>query len=430
MSGTGIAYLVHRIGPYHDARIAALGEICDVRAVELAGHTRVYRWDRVASARRYTTDVLFPDANVQDIASRSIARALSATLDGIDPAAVAIPGWVDAYSLAGLAWCLRRRRRAILLSENFRDTRAGIHRRLARRLLVAGFDTAVVGGRAHAAYLAGLGMPVQQIGLGYDVVDNAYFAEHGKRVRRDAARQRAALKLPARYLLTVGRMVPQKNMIGLLEGFAIYRHGAKPAQAFDLVIAGDGPQRPDIEDTIAKLGLGDAVVLAGFRQYDELPALFALAKAFVLASGFEPWGLVVNEAMASGLPVLCSTAVGAASELVQDGENGYLFEPGDPEAIARAMAQIAATPQTADRMGAASRAIIAGWGPDRFAQSVLRAATAPVSNAAGRSVVRRALSAGLAVVLARRADRRRPERKVRRRPSGGQGEQGPEFAAK
>jgi glycosyltransferase involved in cell wall biosynthesis len=95
---------------------------------------------------------------------------------------------------------------------------------------------------------------------------------------------------------------------------------------------GDGPQREELVKTARRLDL-ENVVWPGFRQVDELPVYYALSSAFVLPSTSEPWGLVVNEAMASGLPVLVSNRCGSAPDLVAEGENGYTFDPYDIEEL-------------------------------------------------------------------------------------------------
>ena len=90
--------------------------------------------------------------------------------------------------------------------------------------------------------------------------------------------------------------------------------------------------------------LAGAVILPGFRQYDELPAFYGLARAFVHASTTEQWGLVVNEAMAAGLPVLVSDRCGCAQDLVRNGVNGFTFDPCDVEELAGLMHRVAAMP--------------------------------------------------------------------------------------
>jgi glycosyltransferase involved in cell wall biosynthesis len=106
----------------------------------------------------------------------------------------------------------------------------------------------------------------------------------------------------------------------------------------------------------------------GLKQVDELPACYAAADCFVLPSLSEPWGLVVNEAMASGLPVLISRRCGCARDLVREGENGFLFDPTRPDELARLMGLVADGGVDRAAMGAASRRIVSGFTVERFAQ--------------------------------------------------------------
>src|SRR5262249_43481894 len=147
--------------------------------------------------------------------------------------------------------------------------------------------------------------------------------------------------LPAHYFLACSRFTPKKNLAGLLEGYALYRQTAGKA-AWSLVIAGEGELKNELLALRDRLRLGDKGQFAGHKSYHELPTYYGLASAFVHASTTEQWGLVVNEAMASGLPVLVSERCGCVGDLVQPGINGFLFDPSSPGAIAEAMEKIAA----------------------------------------------------------------------------------------
>jgi glycosyltransferase involved in cell wall biosynthesis len=127
--------------------------------------------------------------------------------------------------------------------------------------------------------------------------------------------------------------------------------------------------------------LEDSVLLPGFKQYDELPAFYGPAGAFIHASTTEPWGLVVNEAMASGLPVLVSNRCGCAQDLVQEGKNGFTFDPDNVEELAQLMFQVSAfQPSKLSEFGSESRRIISGWGPERFATGLRDAVAAALES--------------------------------------------------
>jgi 1,2-diacylglycerol 3-alpha-glucosyltransferase len=136
---------------------------------------------------------------------------------------------------------------------------------------------------------------------------------------------------------------------------------------WDLVLLGDGPPREDINRELITLNLQNCVLLPGFKQYDELPVYYGLANAFVHASLSEPWGLVVNEAMASGLPVIVSKHCGCARDLVIEGENGFQFDPTHARALSDLMCRIIIMPQTQlTEMGENSRRIVQKFSLESF----------------------------------------------------------------
>jgi glycosyltransferase involved in cell wall biosynthesis len=254
------------------------------------------------------------------------------------------------------------------------DARRQWRSEAAKRRLTALFSAALVGGARHAAYLRELGMPADRIFLGYDVVDNAYFASGAGQARAEAAARRR-LDLPESFFLATGRFVEKKNWLRLLEAFARF-HALPPARGWKLVLLGDGPLKPAILELAAKLDLKDALLLPGFIQYDRLPLYYGLASAFVHASVVEQWGLVVNEAMAAGLPVLVSSRCGCVPELVRQGENGFTFDPLDTEALASLMARVAASAELRQSMSAASRRVVSEWPLERFAEGLEAAVAA------------------------------------------------------
>jgi glycosyltransferase involved in cell wall biosynthesis len=128
------------------------------------------------------------------------------------------------------------------------------------------------------------------------------------------------------------------------------------------VLLGDGPLREAISQQIKESGLTRHVVMPGFKQYDELPLYYALARAFIHASTTEQWGLVVNEAMASGLPVLVSNRCGCSVDLIQEGVTGYSFDPYNEKQMADLMLRLTMKKRVAE------------WGVERFGKGLQQAA--------------------------------------------------------
>jgi len=146
-------------------------------------------------------------------------------------------------------------------------------------------------------------------------------------------------------------------------------------------LVGDGPERRHLKRLIRRLGLNN-VFLFGFQRQEELPKFYGVSDALVLPSMDEPWGLVVNEAMAAGLPVWVSNRAGCAPDLLEDGGNGCSFNPMDVDSIAAALARFSLlTEEQLLRMGSRSRDLIAGW----TAQQTMRGIYGALRTAAPQS---------------------------------------------
>jgi glycosyltransferase involved in cell wall biosynthesis len=211
-----------------------------------------------------------------------------------------------------------------------------------------------------------MGFPRERIWTGYDVVENREFADGAVAARSQGDSLRRRLGLPERYFLFMGRFAPEKNLPRLFEAYARYRTAAGH-RAWGLVLVGSGPQEPMLRARAQDLR---DVVFAGFQQGDAVPAYYGLASSLVLPSISETWGLVVNEAMAAGLPVLVSHRCGCVPELVRPGVNGYVCDPLDTDGMARLLGVMSSDTADVGKMGEASRQIVALYTPETWAQTL------------------------------------------------------------
>jgi glycosyltransferase involved in cell wall biosynthesis len=162
---------------------------------------------------------------------------------------------------------------------------------------------------------------------------------------------------------------------GLLEAYALYR-ARTTTRPWSLVIAGGGDEEGRLRGLEGALEL-EGVHWAGFLQYHELPLYYGLAGAFVHPAKSEPWGLVVNEAAASGLPLLVSNTVGAGHELVRSRENGFRFNPNDVGDMREALLKLTGLPQEQIRvLGKRSLEVSHDWTPRRFGDGLFDAVEA------------------------------------------------------
>jgi glycosyltransferase involved in cell wall biosynthesis len=153
------------------------------------------------------------------------------------------------------------------------------------------------------------------------------------------------------YILAIGRHVPQKGFDVLIDAYATVLRAMPDAP--DLVIAGDGPQRPELEKQVADLGLAERIEFPGRCDRPTTASLFRGCELFVLPSRHEPQGIVCLEAMAAGKPVV-ATRVGGVPEVVLDGECGVLVDPGSSAALADALFAVSRSPSLRDQLCFAS----------------------------------------------------------------------------
>jgi glycosyltransferase involved in cell wall biosynthesis len=409
-----IGVVFHHIGPYHHARLNAAADRLSVTGIEWSA--KGYdAWGTADSMARYDKISLFPEATDHYPARAKLRRAFCLALEEVNPDVVAVNGWNNFGSLAAATCCARCGIPMIVMSESARgDEPRSWWKESIKRRMVGVYSAALVGGQRHADYLLELGMPRERILTGYDVVDGDYFRQKAEEIRSQtssasakATADREVRKkygLPQNYFLASARFIEKKNLPRLIRAYKEYREksqgtgvtdpGYKGGAPWDLVLLGDGPLRKTLNTQLSTLNLHAHVYLPGFKQYDELPVYYALAKAFVHASASEQWGLVVNEAIASGLPVIVSERCGCAPELVKD--NGFTFDPTNQDELAARLLQMTTLPaDERRRLSDVSYRIAADFSPDRFGQGLEQAARIAVKPQKRLGLIDRALlSAG------------------------------------
>ncbi len=366
------AFLCDRMGPYHYARLSAAGRLLKITGIEFSAldHTNLWEPYDDRECRRIT---LFADKPIIEQPFALVIKRVRSVLDGLKPQAVVVSGWDALVSLAALQWCVNIGTPAVMMSESQeRDEQRTWWKEAVKRKIVGLNSAGFAGGGPQKAYLKALGIPEERIFTGCDAIDNDYFAKGADLARGQAAALRDKYSLPEKYFLSSGRFVPKKNIAALLKAYAVYRKNGA-GNPWKLVLLGDGPLKPELVKLREELGLADSVLMPGFVQYPDLPAYYGLAGAFILPSVSEQWGLVVNEAMASGLPVLVSSRCGCASDLVADGQNGFVFEPEDIDGLARHLSVVSGDGCDRNKLGEAGRAIIGGWSPAVFAENLKNA---------------------------------------------------------
>lgn len=371
-------------GPFHLARLNATS--CELESkgvkvigLEMTSRKELFAWNPDNNSTLFERQVVLSGQTFERVAPLTMWRATMTALDQIVPDVVAINGYSYYDAWSALTWCKLHRRAVIITCDSrLEDAPRRAWKELPKRLIIGLCDAGLCGGKSSRAYLQHLGMKSDKIFEGLDVVDNDFFWQGAEKARRnpEAYRYLPGLESPEPFFLASNRFVNGKNLNGLLHAYAEYRsristsgNGCAP---WRLVLLGDGVERPNLERLVQAENIR-GVSFVGFRQIDDLPIYYGLSSAFIHPSFQDTWGLVVNEAMAAGTPVLVSSRTGCMPDLVAEGKNGFSFDPNDLEAMTSLMVRMSTGQVDLKAMRQASRDIISQWGPRRFAQGIYQA---------------------------------------------------------
>jgi glycosyltransferase involved in cell wall biosynthesis len=247
------------------------------------------------------------------------------------------------------------------------ETHLGLRRSLLKRLvrkpLMSAFYRSVSGvlaiGSANAAFYRAMGVPEERIFCMPYTVDNARFANDSRLSDEQRMKVRAKLGVADDnpIVLYAAKLQARKHPDDLLRAAACLKdRGVR----FHVVMVGSGEMAAELLSLATRLSL-ENVHFHGFANQSVLPQIYGAADVFVLPSESEPWGLAVNEAMCSALPIVASAEVGCVPDLVRAGVNGQIFAAGDVEDLANALHPILVDRKIRKRMSAASRTIISRW---------------------------------------------------------------------
>ena len=349
-----IALLFTQFSAYHIDRCEAVARRfagrAEVLVVEVATSSATYAWDASGAVNGARKVTLFPGQSYDSVGWLRRLWAQLKTLWRCDSVLVGI-GYNEPDIIV-LTWLLALLGvRVIMLSESkFDDKPRRIGMELGKALILAPYHAGIVGGHRHLAYFRFLGFHRRVLLPGYDTVDLA-------RVRAMGGGVAAPEGVPyaSRDFIFVGRFVDKKNLVELVEGYALYAKVAGQS-ARRLVLIGSGPKEPAIRARAEELGVTDQIDFPGFLGAEAVAQRLSQGLALVLPSAEEQWGLVVNEALAFGLPAIVSPAVGSGDLLVRNLINGYVIELNAPAGLAAAMTALATDEPRWRSMVAASHA--------------------------------------------------------------------------
>ena len=239
------------------------------------------------------------------------------------------------------------------------------------------FSQVLTASSAGVEMMRSLRIPERQISMTLDTVDNDWWRVEAARVNRAAVRASWGLDNEEKIVLFCAKLQPWKRPMDVLRAFA-----AAGIPRSTLLFAGDGTLRASIEAEASALGLGKRVRVVGFVNQSQLPAVYRASDVMVIPSEYEPFGLVVNEAMLCGCVVLASDKVGAVRDLISPGRTGYVYTCGDTRALATALRDAFADPAKLAEIGLAAGSRIAQWSPRASADALTEAIVRVVAGSA------------------------------------------------
>lgn len=358
---TAIVHTDFRI--YWPARLKAFNDFLNSKSmsldiIEIAGKGSPYAFAGKSNNEKLNWHILFPDDKMEDIKSSSIQKKLYALLDKINPDVIIAGAIAFPSGALSVSWANRHKKKVICFDDAKIDSvqRSGIVNYIKQQIyngvyamLYPSQDWDATGRFWH--------FNKEQLFYGIDVVDNSFWSDYAAIYQN---------KSNTKSFLAVGRMIPVKNFLYVIESYKKY-HDIYKESSHHIVFVGEGPERIKIQQYIDQYNLKGYVDLLPFKNQKELREIYHNSQAFILSSIKETWGLVINEAMACGLPIIASKECGATNTLVRDKINGYVFSPEKLEELYSCLCLFHNLTENEKReMGKASLNIIQDWDLSRF----------------------------------------------------------------
>ncbi|AKD56927.1 glycosyltransferase [Spirosoma radiotolerans] len=326
------------------------------------GHTPSYTYNYELLFDRFVEEVTLPER----------IRALLGRTQAFQPDVLVLTGYYDLAQVFLLGWAKWKGIRVIMQNESTAaDHERGGWKEHIKRWIFRQCDGFFCFGTQSANYLIQLGVSAEKILLRKNAVDNNTLQIAYERALVKRSQEQNRLGLRPNNFVFVGRFIAFKNLPALLSAFSEALTQSSESAKWGLILLGEGPDHDSLNKQINTLHLADQVKLIPSRPWYQVPDVLALSDVLVLPSVSEPWGLVVNEAMACGLPVIVSDRCGCASDLVREGENGFVFDPQNQHQLTALLLRFMNGKVDQTNMQEASKKIIAPYSPQAVASDML-----------------------------------------------------------
>jgi glycosyltransferase involved in cell wall biosynthesis len=324
--------------------------------------------DQKSFPYEYPYEVLF-NKSLDQVGFKERLKSLFATFNTFKPTVLNVTGWFDWAQVLLMVYARSKGVKIVLSSESSTlDHHRSALKEKIKKQIVSMADAFFCFGKTSAEYLAALGISKNKIAVSNAAVIDETFV----RQSYDAAVSQNKINSNTREktFVYVGRLAAEKNLTMLLQVFLKIQASVQ-AGTWKLLFVGDGPERRNLENLAANSTKPENITFAGGFPWYEVPAWLAQSDVLILPSTSEPWGLVVNEAMVCGLPVIVSQTCGCVSDLVSEGENGFIVDPETAASLETAMTFFVNNPDQINEMGLASERIITPFNSVLVAQQMV-----------------------------------------------------------
>jgi glycosyltransferase involved in cell wall biosynthesis len=342
-----VAFVWETFSPYHVDRCEALerglGDVRKVVGIEITSSQDEYEWQPTEGTGDFNRITLFSGTLRSQTRWPQRFWRLVRTLTKLKAKEVFLCNYETPEIFFCAVWLrILGRKTYSMLDSKFDDKPRYLLRELAKCLPLAPYSGALVSGSRAEDYARLLGFRRRPIALGYNTLSI-------ERIQRNALAgpAPAGAEFSQRHFIVISRFIHEKNLFVLLDAYRLYREQVDSPR--DLSICGSGVLEGDLRKKVEQDGI-DGIRWEGFLQEKAIATQLSTSLALILPSVSETWGNVVNEAFALGVPVICSTAVGARDSLVRTAVNGYIVEPDNAAGLAAFMCQLHRDPETWRRL--------------------------------------------------------------------------------
>ena len=368
-----IVIVLRNIGPYHQARFESLVNAnLKLYAFETRPESQEYLW-RLSNSSKYQI-IKFPKSSSpeKDISNKEIDCFYKKNLSLIKPDAIISVGWADRSYQRLLIHANSKNIPCIIVSDSIIKTEKNKRRfflkEIFKKIILRGYSAAFVAGKESKEYLIKLGFKDEKIFQPWNVVDNSFF-------EKITSKQK---KSEFQYFLCVSRLLERKNLFNLIKSFSNYQ---KEGGRWGLKIIGSGDLYLKLKKYSDKIIYKEKIEIINWLQIYDLVHYYKNASAFILPSYFDNWGLVVNEAISSGLPCIVSQNCGCAVDLIKNNKTGFVFNPKNNYELQKYMEKVEnLTKDEQFKMVSLARTNIKNYDLDTFSKNLKKAIVFSIKN--------------------------------------------------